>query len=133
MTDVEVASLRAYLLKGGFVIFDDFRGYEWENFTQQIARVLPDARPIELDASHPIFNAFFKMDRIDFPPPYGFDPHYYGIFEDNDPTKRAMAIVNYNNDISEYWEWSDTGDYPISLTNDAFKLGVNYIMYALSH
>jgi hypothetical protein len=57
---------------------------------------------------------------------------FFGIFEDNDPTKRMLAIINYNNDISEYWEWSDTGQFPIELSNDAYKLGVNYVVYALT-
>ena len=60
-------------------------------------------------------------------------PFWYGVFEDNDPDKRLMAIVNYNNDIAEYWEFSDLGYYPIDLSNEAYKLGVNYLIYALTH
>ena len=58
---------------------------------------------------------------------------FYGLFEDNDPGKRLMAIVNFNNDISEYWEFSDQGFAPVSDTNEAYKLGVNYIIYGLTH
>ena len=62
------------------------------------------------------------------------EPSYWGIFEDNDPAKRMMAIVNYNNDVAEYWEWSDTGGFfPVDFTNDAYKLGVNYIVYGMTH
>jgi hypothetical protein len=60
-------------------------------------------------------------------------PGYYGVFEDNDPTKRMMALVNHNADIAEYWEYSDRGLFPVDLTNDAYKLGVNYFVYGLTH
>ena len=60
-------------------------------------------------------------------------PNYFGIFEDNDPTKRLMVIANHNNDVAEYWEWSGTGFFPVDPSNEAYKLGVNYMMYALTH
>jgi hypothetical protein len=53
--------------------------------------------------------------------------------EDNDPTERMQVIISYNNDIAEYWEYSDYGWYPIDLANEAHKLGVNYVVYALTH
>jgi hypothetical protein len=124
------------LLKGGFLIFDDFVSDDWYNLETQLQRVLPEYRPIEIDVDHPIFHSFFDMEgeTIYVPHPYrNVRPIYYGLFEDNDPTKRMLAIVNYNNDIAEYWEWSDTGWLPIDLTNDAYKLGVNYMIYALTH
>ena len=55
------------------------------------------------------------------------------MFENNDPTKPLQMIVNFNNDVSEYWEWSDTGFTPIDLSNEAYKLGVNYVIYAMTH
>ncbi len=58
---------------------------------------------------------------------------YQGIFEDNDPKKRLMVIANYNGDIGEFWEWSDTGFVPIDLSNDAYKLGVDYVIYGMTH
>jgi hypothetical protein len=61
------------------------------------------------------------------------DPKYYGLFEDNDPRRRMMAIVNYNNDLAEYWEWSAQGYFPVDTSNDAYKLGVNYVIYGLTH
>ncbi|HEX7049958.1 MAG TPA: DUF4159 domain-containing protein [Longimicrobiales bacterium] len=134
-SDAEVEGLRNYLLKGGFIIFDDFSGRDWFNFVAQMRRVLPDARLIPLDTSHPIFHAFFKIESLDFNGMgyRGRNPQYYGIFEDNDPDKRLMVVVNYDNDIGEYWEYSATGFMPIDLTNEAYKLGVNYVMYALTH
>jgi hypothetical protein len=133
-TEAEVVGLRAYLQKGGFLIVDDFAGDQWFNFEEQMRRVLPDARLIRLDASHPIFDSFFRIESLDYTHPYyGAPSEFYGIFEDNDPSKRMLVIVNYNNDLGEYWEWSDTDWAPIALTNEAYKLGVNYVVYAMTH
>jgi hypothetical protein len=133
MNEREAAGLRNYLLKGGFIIFDDFAGSQWFNFETRMRQVLPDARLVRLEASHPIFDAFYRIGSLDFNHPYfRVSSEFYGIFEDNDPAKRLLAIVNYNNDISEYWEWSDSGLFPVDLSNEAYKLGVNYIMYGMT-
>lgn len=132
-SEAEAKGLRDYLMKGGFFIFDDFQGRHWFNFEQQLRRVLPQHRLVRLDVSHPIFDSFYRITTLEqYNPIYGAQPEYYGIFEDNDPTKRLMVIVNYNQDLSEYWEYSDVGFYPIDLSNESFKLGINYIVYALS-
>jgi hypothetical protein len=60
-------------------------------------------------------------------------PIFRGVFEDNDPSKRLLAMINFNTDISEYWEFSGTGLSPISETNEAYKLGVNYVIYGMTH
>jgi hypothetical protein len=129
----EAEALRAYLLKGGFIIFDDFRGWHWENFEAQMRRVLPELRPIRLTGEEPIFRAFFEVDiaTLDMRP-YNEIPEYWGIFEDNDPAKRQLAVINYNNDIGEFMEFSATGFAPVDITNQAYKLAVNYVMYALT-
>jgi hypothetical protein len=133
--DSEAANLRKYLLKGGFVIFDDFEGPEqWDNMRRQMARALPDHRFIEIDVRHPIFHSFFEMKTIDFPHPLvNVTPSYYAMFEHNDPSRRMIALANYNNDLAEYWEWSATGMFPVNFTSEAYKLGVNYIVYAMTH
>lgn len=132
-TEAEVEGMRTYLKKGGFFIFDDFRGQHWYNFEAQLRRVLPDARLVPLTVDHPIFDSFYKIETlVSRDPIYGAQPEYYGVFEDNDPSKRLMIIVNYNQDLSEYWEFSDEGWFPIDLSNEAYKLGVNYMIYALS-
>jgi hypothetical protein len=136
VNDREVRALRAYLLKGGFLIFDDFVGPHWNNFAIQIHKVLPEGRLVELDASHPIFDSFFRVgDPRAFPHPYfrWATSNYLGIYEDNDPAKRLLVIVNYNQDVSEYWEWSDTSYAPIDLNNEAYKLGVDYVIYGMTH
>ncbi len=134
MTDQEAASFRAYLLKGGFAIFDDFREYDWTNFEAQIRRVLPEGRLVRLEAGNQVFDSFFRLKTIYFQQFYDRSPaEYWGVYEDNDPAKRLLLIANYNNDISEYWEWSDDGYTPIELSNEAYKLGVDYIVYGMTH
>jgi hypothetical protein len=139
VNEKEAAGLRNYMMKGGFIMFDDFGGPHWYNFEQQIRKVLPQVRLIPLDSKHPIFDSFFHIDPSQLAMQTYYQergmgpPEYYGIFQDNDPKKRMMAIVNYNNDISEYWEFSGSGLFPIALSNEAYKLGVNYVMYALTH
>ncbi len=132
-TDEEAASLRSYVLKGGFLIFDDFRDEHWVNFEAQLRRVLPDARLVQLDITHPVFHSFFDIKTLEMDLMYNKPPTFWGVFEDNDPERRLMVIANYDNDIGEYWEYSDTGWYPIDLTNEAYKLGVNYVIYAMTH
>jgi uncharacterized protein DUF4159 len=127
--------LRVYLQKGGFLIVDDFRYQDWGYFEGQMRRALPEVRFFDLDGTHAIFHSFFEIDSPqDYPNYYDQGkPIYRGIFEGNDPTKRLIAIVNYNTDISEYWEFSATGLKPIDESNDAYKLGVNYVVYGLTH
>jgi len=143
LTDREAASLRAFIQKGGFVIVDDFkmlgwRGISsggWEPFEANMKRVLPGVRFFEMDGSHPIFHAFFEISTLDsFPQAYNAGPPVFrGVYEDNDPSKRLMLIVNYNTDISQFWEWSGRGLRPVDQTNEAYKLGVNYLMYGMTH
>ena len=133
-SEAEVDGLRRYLTQGGFLIVDDFANDHWFNFEAQMRRVLPEARPVQLDVNHPIFDSFFGIESLELTHPYyGVPAYFFGIFEDNDPAKRLIAIINYNNDIAEYWEWSDEEFAPIELTNEAYKLGVNYIIYAMTH
>ena len=139
MTDREAAGMRAYLLKGGFIIFDDFRddfrSAGWANFETNMRRSLPDVRFVDLDPSHPIFHSFFDIDSFDQLPQY-YDrgrPIFRGAFQDNDPKKRLMVMINFNTDVSNYWEFSATGWVPVEGSNQGYKLGVNYLMYALTH
>ena len=136
LTDREAETFRAWLLKGGFAVFEDFDGpQQWSHFEAQIRRVLPEARLVKLESTHLIFNDFFNIRDIDaiVHPMYGLSPSYYGLFEDNDPSKRLMMIANFDNDVPEYWEWSGEGLYPFDTSNEAYKLGVNYLIYGLTH
>jgi hypothetical protein len=134
--EAEAANLRAYLLKGGFIIFDDFEGnYDWQNLVTQMKRALPDHYFIRLDVTHPIFQSFFSLKTLNIPHPMspGLEPVFLGLFEDNDPSSRMLAIANWNNDIGDYWEWSAEGLYGDAPTNDAYRLGVNYLVYEMTH
>ncbi len=133
LSESEARNMGEYLLRGGFLIVDDFRGErELENFKQQMRMVFPDRSLEELPRTHPIFTCFYDISNLDLPPPYNryMVPRYLGISDDRG---RLMMVVDYNNDISEYWEWSDDPFMPIEDTNQAYKYGVNYIMYALTH
>ena len=133
-SEEDVVALRTYLQKGGFLIIDDFVDQHWYNFEQQMRRVLPNNRLVPLDASHPIFDSFFRIESLEYRhPQFGRQSQFLGIFEDDDPSKRLMAIINYNNDIGDYWEFSDEGMFPVDLSNRAYKLGVNYVVYGVRH
>ena len=96
---------------------------------------MPNAKFVDLDITHPIFHSFFEIPSFDIVP-QAYDegrPYFRGVFEDNDPNKRLIAMINYNTDVSEYWEFSDTGLKPIDESNEAYKLGVNYIIYGMTH
>ena len=95
-------------------------------------QVLPEARWVPLEATHPIFHSFFEINSLDIEGFYG-QAEWTGIFEDNDPGKRLLAVANYNHDLGELWEFSETGYLPVDLTNEAYKFGVNYVMYAMTH
>jgi len=140
LTDREAEGLRAFMQKGGFVIVDDFKmlgdfgSPGWDVFEANMKRVLPGVRFYEMSASHPIFHGFFEIADLHIPQAYNAgEPIFRGVFEDNDPSKRLQMIINYNTDVSQFWEWSGTGLRPIDQTNEAYKLGVNYLMYGLTH
>jgi len=138
----EATALREYIQKGGFVIVDDFKvsgqgfpaGGGWDNFEDNMRHVFPNVRFYEMQIAHPIFHSFFEIRSLDVPQAYNAGSAIFrGVYEDNDPAKRLQMIINYNTDISQFWEWSGTGLRPIDDTNEAYKLGVNYIIYGLTH
>jgi hypothetical protein len=143
LTDAETAHLRAYLQKGGFLIVDDFKpegwrgipGGGWQPFADNVQRVLPGARIFDLGLDSPIFHSFFEIKALDnFPQAYNAGaPVFRGVYEDNDPRKRLMMMINYNTDVSQFWEWSGRGFRPVDDTNEAYKLGFNYVMYGMTH
>jgi hypothetical protein len=136
--EAEVLGLRQYLDKGGFLIVDDFHfANEWEVFETAMLRVLPGARITPLELSHPIFNTFFQIKSLEVPYPgwlgeQGLMGEFYGIFEDNDPRRSLKVIINYNIDIGDYVEWSGQDVYAFGPTNEAFKFGINYVVYGLT-
>ena len=143
LSDPGAAALRTYLLKGGFLIIDDFKmlGWRgdmtggWEPFERNMNKVFPGVKFFDMATAHPIFHAFFEISSLeDFPQAYNAGrPVFKGVYEDNDPSKRLLVIVNYNTDISQFWEWSGRGLRPVNDTNEAYKLGVNYLFYGMTH
>ena len=133
-TEAEARNLREYLLKGGFAIFDDFSGNDWYNFETMMRRVIPGVEMVRMTVDHPIFHSFFEVETLELQHPNyrGYTAQFYGVFEGNDPDGRLLAIVNYNTDIGDYFEYSETGFVPLDITNEAYKLGVNYWVYALT-
>jgi hypothetical protein len=137
LSDEEVAGLREYVLRGGFLLVDDFRGPpELQNFQSYVKRALPEYEMKPLDLTHPIFNCFFSIKTLDVRPVYtyrgggGLQPQFFGI---EDKHGRLMMIINYNYDVSDFWQWSNDPFQPIEDTNSAYKFGVNYVFYALTH
>ena len=135
MTDGDASNLRQYLLKGGLILFDDFETTQWNNMAAQMRRVLPELEWVTIDVTHPVFHTFFDLKKIDYDHPMypGMVPVYKALFERNDPNGRMMALANHNNDLAEYWEWSDRGYFGIDPTNEAYRIGVNYVIYSLTH
>ena len=133
----EAAGLRNWLKKGGFLIVDDFYGGAWANFERSMMAVLPTARIVRLDVTNPVFNSFFKLKTLEgmYNPEDGYRTaaEYYGIYEDNNPSGRLMVVIDYNNDIGDFMEWSGTGYYQINFSNDAYKIATNYVIYGLTH
>lgn len=129
----EIKGMREYLLRGGFIMVDDFRSpQQFATLQNHVKRAVPELELKRLDLSHPIFNCFFSIKTLDLPPVYGpyYPPEFWGL---EDETGRLMMVVDYNYDASDYWQFSDNPFRPIEETNEAYKFGVNYIMYALTH
>jgi hypothetical protein len=135
LNDAEARGLRKYLHKGGFLIVDDFQPQDWNQFETNMRRVVPDLKPIQLTGKEGIFDSFFKVDMAGIVSSYNGRGAgaWYGFYEENDPKKRLMVLVGYAQDIGESWQWSGRGFEPVEVSNEAFKLGVNFFIWALTH
>jgi hypothetical protein len=132
MTDAEVANLREYVDRGGFVLIDDFDGDHMDNLREEMLRVFPDREFKRLEIDHPIFDLVFKVDDLKSMGPYvqGGDPVYYGFVND----KGRIAIVAcHNNDLANFWEWYGSPAYPLKPATDAFRIGTNFVVHAMTH
>lgn len=135
-TPDEAAALRRYLLKGGFVIFDDFFEFEMENLVRQMRRVFPELTFLPLDGSEPIWSSFFALEPTEIVlegPRKNGTPRFYGLYENDDKRGRMMAVAAAGADIGDLWEWSAQGYYPVDPTNEAYRIGINFLVYALTH
>ncbi len=143
LSDRESEVLREYLLRGGFLLVDDFHGYyEWQQFQQTMRRVFPDRPIVDLDNGSPAFNVLYDLSERQQIPGIrslmnnqtfekgGRTPGWLGILDDQ---KRVMVAVVYNQDIGDAWEHADDVRYPQPYTAQAYRLGVNYVVYAMTH
>ena len=133
----QATGLRTWLAKGGFLIVDDFYcpasgTTSSGRCTGAAQRQHRSARRVASDLRLVLPDQDARGDD-DIPTTSSAKAEYNGIYENNDPTRRLMVIINYNNDIGDYMEWSGQGWYPINISNDAYKLATNYIVYAMTH
>jgi hypothetical protein len=145
LKETEVPILREFLLRGGTLTFDDFHGpTEWANVESELKRVFPDRKIIELTPEHPIFHCFYDFDHYPQTPGLGsflqgrtwekggYVAHLRAIEDDNG---RPMVLINWNTDMGDGWEWSNASDYPgyVKYTAQAYRMGINEIVYTLTH
>jgi len=144
LTEEDAQHLREYLARGGFLMLDDFWGeWEWENVQQQLHKVLPD-RPLKrMSLDHPVFHCYFDIRDVIQVPNYpnwvyngqtsekgGVIPSYEGI---EDESGRLLVFVARNSDNGDAWEWIDRPDYPLKFGLAAYRLGMNLIVYSMTH
>ena len=144
LTEEEVVALRRYLLAGGFLVVDDFwSSYQWLNREDQIMRVLPGYKIVDLPLEHKIFHGMYDVKQIEQVPnvnnacrggPYweqdGYQPFVKGIFDQQD---RLIVVINWNTDLGDAWEWAEQPCYPLKLSTYAWEMGINFIVYGMSH
>jgi hypothetical protein len=141
LTQAEANVLREYLLRGGFFMADDFHGtVEWSVFEKSMKMVFPDRPIVEIPNDDPIFHTVFDLDnryqitgaehlgvgyKLD-----GRVPHWMGIYDDK---HRVMIAISFNSDIGDSWEWQNDPRYPEKFSDLGIRIGVNYVVYAMTH
>lgn len=143
LNDQEAARMREYLLRGGFLMVDDFHGsFEWGMFMASMERVFPDRPIVDIPEGDEAFHVHYDLDqRIQIPSRMfiysgvtwekdGYTPHWRGIYDDDG---RLMVAINFNMDIGDAWEHADWPDYPENMTALAYRFGINYVIYAMTH
>ncbi len=143
LTDAQAKTLREYLLRGGFFMCDDFHGTrEWEVFIASMSRVFPDRPIVEIENSDQIFHTIFDLDdRYQVPGAQflrsgqmyefdGYTPHWRGIYDDKG---RLMVAICFDMDLGDSWEWADDPRYPEKFSALGIRIGVNYVIYAMTH
>jgi hypothetical protein len=143
LDETDAARLREYLLRGGFLMVDDFHGsLQWAGFMQSMQRVFPDRPVVEVSDQDEVFHVLYDLDqRIQIPgiaalargrtyEQDGVQPHWRGIYDD---TGRLMVAINFNMDMGDAWEHADNPYYPEAMTTLAYRFAVNYVVYAMTH
>ena len=150
LSDAETSRLREYLLRGGFLVVDDFWGEEdWQLFAQTMNRVLPGKPIPDLDESDSVMHVLYDIQEKDrtFIPgsrhlrrgpgggvvvaqPPGTEPAWRAMYDDKD---HMVVAVNFNTDVGDAWEFADVPYYPEAMTTLAYRYGINYIIYSMTH
>jgi hypothetical protein len=143
LDEVDAARLREYLLRGGFLMVDDFHGSaEWSSFLDSMTRVFPDRPIIEIPETDEVLHVLYDLDeRVQIPgirplmmgrtwERDGVTPHWRGVYDDEG---RLMVAINFNMDLGDAWEHADTPQYPEKMTALAYRFAVNYVLYSMSH
>jgi hypothetical protein len=143
LTDLQAAKLRDYLDRGGFFMCDDFHGtIEWETFAESMRKVYPDRPIVDIPNSDPIFHTVYDLDdRYQVPGDQyewthrtyekdGYQPRWRGIY---DQKGRLVVAICHNMDLGDSWEHADNPNYPEQYSALGFRIGVNYIVYAMTH
>jgi hypothetical protein len=146
LTTAQAAALREYLLRGGFLMLDDFWGTdEWDRFAESMQRVFPDRTIVEIDDADAIFHIVYDLnDRYLIPGQWGLGraclcrnddrggqtAHWRGIYDDHG---RIMVAMTFNNDVGDSWEWADDPGYPEKYSALGIRIGVNYVIYSMTH
>jgi hypothetical protein len=143
LTPDEASRLREYLLRGGFLFSDDTHGnYEWEELTRGFEKIFPGRKIEDLKDGDEIFHVMYDLDnRFQIPGtrflwggwPYSYDmrtPRWRAIRDDNG---RIMVAICHNSDVGDAWEWSNDPHYPERDTSLAYRIGINYILFDMTH
>ncbi len=143
LTAPQAKKLREYLLRGGFMMCADTWGEnQWQIFSETMQRVFPDRPLVEIPNQDSVFHVLYDLsDRYGIPGewslhsgvPYlngGRVGHWRGIYDDRN---RLMVVVDFNSDTSDSWEWADEPRYPEKYSAQGIRIGVNYIVYSMTH
>jgi len=133
LTEQEVENLRQFVERGGFILMDDFDGpQQLGNMRAQVRRAFPDRNFLPLDPGHRIFSMHFNLDDLNGMSFYvpGGNIVYYGML--NDDGDVAIA-AGYNNDLANFWDWYDEAQMPLKPAADAFRLGINFVVWSMTH
>lgn len=143
LDDVQAARMRDYLLRGGFLMVDDFHGSrEWQGFLDSMQRVFPDRPIVEVSEQDAVMHVLYDIDeRVQIPgigaamsgrtfERDGVTPHWRGIYDDKG---RLMVMINFNMDMGDAWEHADFPAYSERYTGLAYRFAINYILYAMTH